>query len=363
MQLEHPSCHYLIAFQHCDISLVTENKQKLKNPASIDQLKILDSSSLPSYSLHPLFPPSLFSLRLIHSSHLQSILSHRLGSVVMSDQPFKNGNPKHQHFQYQPAPSLIHRLEFSITSTSRNVHVRGHSDTNDSDRKSKNRADSNNNNSKVTSSVRDENNKRTPGRRAGSAFLIQPTTNAASSAGQTKISHPRPTAQLPTLVRLGSSIEGSASSSQPPSLPPSSTSAMEPGTAPPEHRFTKAVEQTQTPPKPRTVHLPEEPIRHLENTTTAPKVSVPVLSAPSTPVLALHHQRSPPRISSDLSLGCSRSAAHCESVPALSPKPKESERTFAGHLTESVCHLPQKVSGCSGERRLQKFRWDLSVRY
>lgn len=277
----------------------------------------------------------------------------------MSGQPFKNDNPKHQHFKCRPAAAQIHRLEFSITSTSRNIHVKDHTDTNNSDCNSKNRASSKNN-SKVTSSMRDDNNNVNLGRRAGSAFSIQPTTNTASSADQIKISHPRPTAPAPTLARLTSSIEASASSSRPPQLPPSSTSAKRPGTVPPDHRLAN-VEQAQTPPNSRIVPLPEESIMHLKNTTTVPRVSASALSAPCAPVLALHRQRSPPRISSDLSSGCSRPAAHCSSAPALSPKPEGVELTFAGKLTEPVGYRPQEVSAYSGEGRVPSIPRELCL--
>ncbi|KAK5799166.1 hypothetical protein F5H01DRAFT_384866, partial [Linnemannia elongata] len=271
----------------------------------------------------------------------------------MSDQPFKNDNSKHQHFQLRPAAAQIHRLEFSIRSTSHNIHVRGHSDTNSNGRNNKNRTHSNNS-IKVTSGIRDQSNNRNLEPRAGSAFSFQSTTNIASSADRTMISYPRPTAAAPTLVRLVPSIESSASSSRPPPLTSSRTSAKRPGKAPPAHRLAMAVEQAQTPPKSLIVRLPEEPTMHLKNTTTAPNISVPAFSAPSALDLALHRQHSPPRVSSDISFGCSRPAAHYSSVPALPPKPEGVEHAFAHQLTELVGHRSQEADkkGIS-ERSLQ----------
>ncbi|KAF9551357.1 hypothetical protein EC957_009241 [Mortierella hygrophila] len=170
------------------------------------------------------------------------------------------------------------------------------------------------------------------------------------------ISHPRATTPAPTLAPPASSFEGSASSSRSPPLPPLGTSTKRLGTAPPEHRPAKAVEQAQTPPKPLTVRLPEEQTMHLKITTAAPKTSVPPFSAPSATVLALHHnQHSPSRISSDLSSGCSPPAADCSSVPALSPKPKGVKLNFASRITEPIGHRPQELAGKEGisERSLQ----------
>lgn len=306
------------------------------------------SPSLPLF-LH--FPRSLTP-----HSHVASptFLSHRLGSAVMSDQPFKNDNSKHQHFQLRPAAAQIHRLEFSIRSTSHNIHVRGHSDTNSNGRNNKNRTHSNNS-IKVTSGIRDQSNNRNLEPRAGSAFSFQSTTNIASSADRTMISYPRPTAAAPTLVRLVPSIESSASSSRPPPLTSSRTSAKRPGKAPPAHRLAMAVEQAQTPPKSLIVRLPEEPTMHLKNTTTAPNISVPAFSAPSALDLALHRQHSPPRVSSDISFGCSRPAAHYSSVPALPPKPEGVEHAFAHQLTELVGHRSQEVSAYSQEGRVRVY--------
>ncbi|OAQ31585.1 hypothetical protein K457DRAFT_17295 [Linnemannia elongata AG-77] len=272
----------------------------------------------------------------------------------MSDQPFKNDNSKHQHFQLRPAAAQIHRLGFSVRSTSHNIHVRGHSDTNSSGRNNKNRTHSNNS-IKVTSGIRDQSNYRNLEPRAGSAFSFQSTTNIASSADRTMISYPRPTAPAPTLVRQVPSIESSASSSRPPPLTSSRTSAKRPGKAPPEHRLAMAVEQAQTPPKSLIVRLPEEPTMHLKNTTTAPNISVPAFSAPSALDLALHRQHSPPRVSSDISFGCSRPAAHYSSVPALPPRPEGVEHAFAHQLTEHVSHRSQELTDKKGfsERSLQ----------
>ncbi|KAF9295780.1 hypothetical protein BGZ88_001477 [Linnemannia elongata] len=272
----------------------------------------------------------------------------------MSDQPFKNDNLKHQHFQLRPAAAQIHRLEFSVRSTSHNIHVRGHSDTNSSGRNNKNRTHSNNS-IKVNSGIRDQSNNRNLEPRAGSAFSFQSTTDIASSADRTMISYPRPTAPAPTLVRLVPSIESSASSSRPPPLTSSRTSVKRPGKAPPEHRLAVAVEQAQTPPKPLIVRLPEEPTMHLKNTTTAPNISVPAFSAPSALDLALHRQHSPPRVSSDISFGCSRPTAHYSSVPALPPKPEGVEHAFAHQLTEPVGHRSQELADKKGisERSLQ----------
>ncbi|KAF9156707.1 hypothetical protein BG015_002502 [Linnemannia schmuckeri] len=187
--------------------------------------------------------------------------------AIMSDQPPKNDNSKNQLFLRRP-PAQTHRLKFSITSTSRNIHVSGNSATNNS----------NNNNNKASNTTWDENN-RNSGRRAGSAFSFQPATNTASSAGRTAISQPH-SAAAP--AQQASVIEGSASSSRP--LPITSAKRLEP--APPEHLLTKVVEQGQTPPK-------SLPNMRLENTITAPKISIPVVSAPSVPIMALQHQHSP----------------------------------------------------------------------
>ncbi|KAF8949487.1 hypothetical protein BGZ47_000028 [Haplosporangium gracile] len=242
----------------------------------------------------------------------------------MSDPPPKNDNLKNQLFLRRPT-AQTQRLEFSITSISRNSHVRDNSLTNNS----------NNNNNKASNITRDENN-RNSGRRPGSEFSFQPATNSASSAGRITISQPPPAAAR---AQQTSMIEGSDSSSR--SLP--ITSAERLGPAPPEHLLAKAIKQGQTPPNPLVVRPTGEPNMPLENTITVPKISVPVVSASSVPTMALQRQHSS-RILSAPSLSCGHPATQTSIEPGLPLKFDGVEFPFTGNIAEPAGHRPQELT-------------------